>query len=145
VSGGRPAAGAPLEGGTDGFTLIEILVAVVVLSVGIVAVLGAFDVSLRAAERSRDAVLEAALLRERVQEVEAVLRATGSWEGAGEESFRGGRFQGFRRRTVVETADMPAGSRGALYAVSVAAGREGRPFGQTAATLVFVPPRPEQP
>ncbi|MGQ9660806.1 MAG: type IV pilus modification PilV family protein [Kiritimatiellia bacterium] len=48
------------------FTLIEVLVAVVILSTGIVLVLRAFDASVVALSEARDTMRAAALLRERI-------------------------------------------------------------------------------
>lgn len=54
----------------DGFTLIEVLISVVILSIGIVVVLQAFDTSLFALGVSRDTQRATMLIREKMAELE---------------------------------------------------------------------------
>jgi type II secretion system protein I len=127
-----------------GFTLIEVLVSLVIVSVGLVMILRAFETALRAVGRSRDTLLASSLIREQLAEVEAELRETGAWNG-GDERFSEGRYRGFRRRTQVDGAGENAVSgvsSGSLFEVRVTVWKEAYAVEQTASTYVFVPPKP---
>jgi len=68
-----PAATASVRGA--GFTLIEVLVALVVLSTGIVLILRAFETSLATLAQSRDAMWGNLLVREIIAETRLSLRS----------------------------------------------------------------------
>jgi type II secretory pathway pseudopilin PulG len=70
-------------GSRSAFTLIEALVAVVILSTGIVLVLGAMNTALVAADRSRDVALSTFLARQALDSASVGLRE-GSGSGGGE-------------------------------------------------------------
>jgi type II secretion system protein I len=128
-----------------GFTLIEVLVALVILSTGIVLVLGAFEASLSALGRSRDVLLASVMIRERMTEADAQLREAGRWEGDTAETFSSGRYRGFVRRC--EVAESPAGgggnpAKGTFYTVKVTAFKETSETAQSATTCVYVPAKP---
>jgi type II secretion system protein I len=57
-------------GNRSGFTLIEVLVAVTILSIGVVAIMQAFSVSLDALRRSHDVVRASDVMREQLAEAE---------------------------------------------------------------------------
>lgn len=59
----------------QGFTLIELLVSVVILSVGIVAILHAFERSLFALGAARDHLWSSLLINEKTAEIDIDLRA----------------------------------------------------------------------
>ena len=132
-----------------GFTLIEVLVALVILSTGIVLVLRAFETALTASVRARDSMLATLLLRDKLSQVEASLQLDRIVEPSGRESFTEGENAGFRRMFTVASFDahgdalLPA--QGALYEVRVTVSKAASATEQTAATYVFVPPRKQKP
>ncbi|OGV64865.1 MAG: hypothetical protein A2498_14180 [Lentisphaerae bacterium RIFOXYC12_FULL_60_16] len=70
------AASRPPESGTRaGFTLVEVLVALVVLSTGIVLVLRAYETSLSALRVSRQSLWAAVLVRNILSETQTALAA----------------------------------------------------------------------
>lgn len=70
ITGNPGTPRRPVAATCSGFTLIEILVAVTILSIGIVAVLEAFSVSLDALHRSRDVVRASDAIRTQLAEAE---------------------------------------------------------------------------
>lgn len=111
-------------GGTEGFTLVEVLVAVVILSVGIVAILQAFHHSLSVLGESRDCLRSSHLLAEKLSETEL-----GALAGNAPESSNG-EFGGLNNRyrwdcrVVPEMSVMPAGTT-SLDRVTVTVWRSG--------------------
>jgi len=147
-------AGSHQPGGkrrfAGGFTLIEVLIAVVVLSMGIVLVLqglhGVLGVWDGAVERLRSVML----VREKLEEARiAAVQGGGAPENAA--GRFGPPFSRYRWKTEVEPARMPprgTGSAGAdaggrLYGVRCTVWREdgNRDFG--ASTLIYIPPPDE--
>jgi prepilin-type N-terminal cleavage/methylation domain-containing protein len=82
ASGLRPPMG---RGGHGGFTLIEILVTLVILSVGIVLVLEGFQTSIFALGASRDAMRADALLAQLMAQTELTLLAGGNAPGVADQ------------------------------------------------------------
>lgn len=73
-----------------GFTLIEVLISVVILSIGIVAALQAFNISLFALGASRDALRATMLIRGKMAELEmSVLEQGGIEPGSSSGRFLG--------------------------------------------------------
>jgi|GEM_PF-5606712 len=95
-----------------GFTLLEVLVTLVILSVGIVVVLQAFQTSIVALEAARDSLRMELLLKEYLAETEGAVRQSGSAEtGVLEKGFAAGMFRGFRLQCQVrEEQSYPIGA-----------------------------------
>ncbi len=111
----------------DGFTLIEVLVAIVILAVGITAVLQAFHTALVALADSRDVVRADIIIREKMAEVKSF---TLEGNEAGMHSLEG-RFYGFHDEFEGQLSIKPVpgeivarGSKGTLYEVSVTVARK---------------------
>jgi prepilin-type N-terminal cleavage/methylation domain-containing protein len=85
-----------------GFTLIELLVSVVILSTGIVVVLGAFQMSLSALAAARESVNSGILLRQAMADAELALREAGGTIGSGSGAFDE-EFKDYRWRRDVRT------------------------------------------
>ena len=60
-----------LNGNRSGFTLIEILITVVILSIGIVAILRAFETSMVALTQARNALFGTVLCRDKLVDIES--------------------------------------------------------------------------
>ena len=125
-----------------GFTLIEVLVAVVILSVGIVSVLRAFSTSLTALVESRTTLGACLAIRERLSDIQA---AAGGEAGGSAVTSLGGPFRtdsGFVGvvRVVAIRDGRPASVRGrpavALYEVTVTVWKEGSDERHSASTYV---------
>lgn len=120
-----------LMGRRSGFTLVELLVSLVILSTGIVVVLEAFQTSLVALAESRDALLSDILTREQLTLVELDLLES---PGAAPTSSRGsfdGRYSDFNWSVMATKSSFPHSDddEGMIYFVEVAVWREGsKPF-----------------
>lgn len=131
--------------GTDrGFTLIEVLVALVILSTGIVVVLGAFETSLVALGEARDTVRAARILREALADA----RVAAQSGGAAGLTAAAGRLEapdGWDGRLETEPL-LPAAGRGGttnrLYRVGVRASRRAVDREYALATFVRVREKP---
>ncbi len=128
---------------STGFTLIEVLIAVVILSTGIVMVLRAFDTALVALHDSRDTLRAALIVRNRLADVR-LAAATGEAELAAVE----GRFiadDDYRGRVQIETErDGPGAGTddaGTLHRVTVTVWHEETAFLHTVETYAWTPPR----
>jgi type II secretion system protein I len=139
----RTYPGVPARRAKRGFTLIEVLVALVILSTGIVLVLRAFETALVASGRGRDSLVATALLRDKLIQVETALRLDRNFEPGGTETFAEGEKKGFTLRCSVNAAGSLRPDCGALYEVLVEVAKTSSGTDQSAATYVFVPPRPE--
>lgn len=139
---------AAMEPAIGGFTLIEVLVALVILSTGIVLVLRAFETALAASERSRDSMIATMLVREKLNQVESTLLIDRVVDSGGTEAFDEGEAAGFRRTCAVAPAAGQGASltpaQGALYEIRVAVARVTSGTELVAATHVFVPPPSEK-
>ena len=79
-----------------GFTLIEVLVALVILSTGLVLVLRAFETSMAALSEARDALRASLLIREQMGEAEAAQREAGGDMLSASDGRYIGRYSDFR-------------------------------------------------
>jgi prepilin-type N-terminal cleavage/methylation domain-containing protein len=129
----------------SGFTLIEVLIAVVILSTGIVMVLRAFDTALVALHDSRDTVRAALITRNRLADIRLAAAA-----GDAELAALGGRFiadDDYRGRIQIEAEreGLPAGTgdAGALHRVTLTVWHEETGFLHTIVTYVWTPPEPD--
>ena len=123
------------------------MVAVVILSIGIVLVLRAFDTSLIALHDSRDTLRAFLVIRNRMADVrlaavsgqESELEALRGTFTAGED-YRG------RIRIESERDGMGAGTQapGQLHRVTITVWHQDGTFRHTAATYVRVPPEPDE-
>ena len=106
--------------------MIEVLVTVVILSLGVVAILEAFQTSLFALGSARDTLRATLLLKSTLPEVELQslqgLPPSATLSG---ETMREGFYRGFRRECNREV-EIPAAERGrvVLYRVSVTVAKE---------------------
>jgi prepilin-type N-terminal cleavage/methylation domain-containing protein len=86
-----------------GFTLIEILVTLVILSVGIVAILHAFQSSLTALGAAGDSLRAELAIREKMAEIEQAARdGNESAMASSREVFTSGFYRGFQRQCLLE-------------------------------------------
>ena len=83
-------ASVPLRSSCGGFTLPEVLIAVVILSIGIVSVLEAFNVSLAALGAARDALRSSMLIMQKMADIELPAMEAGKLE----EDYSTGVFDG---------------------------------------------------
>ena len=130
----------------QGFTLVEVLVTLVVLSTGIVMVLQAFETSLVALADARSSLWGTFLARQKTADAELALLSGTPPPAATGERFEAGPYRGFQCiRTVVRMAEVPAPpagkEAGAVYEIAarVSSGdgnRTGRPpFGRSTRAL----------
>lgn len=131
-----------------GFTLIEVLVALVILSTGLVVVLRAYNTSLTALGRSRDVLLASRLIREQMAEAQAQVRKTGEWNGSAAGLSDDPAYQGFYSdcRVVMSGGVQGggAGKAGSLRQITVTVGKRASGFQQSATSLVFVQEKGEE-
>lgn len=120
-----------------GFTLVELLVALVILSTGIVLVLQAFQSSLSALGAARDGLLSDMLVRQVLAEAEQEVRSRPAVTLAS----RAGRFVGeyadFAWQREVQTEPAPAGLPGRIapaMRLTVSVWRAGSSARQTVVT-----------
>ena len=123
-----------------GFTLIEVLVTVVILSVGIVAILEAFQASLVALGAAQDSLRGTLLAREKMGDVELQCLARKSGPPSSRETFDAGLYRGFRRVCDVEGVESAGGKQQAmaLYRVTVSVSKGSGPS-RAVTTYVGVP------
>ncbi|MBT3191883.1 MAG: prepilin-type N-terminal cleavage/methylation domain-containing protein [Verrucomicrobia bacterium] len=132
-----------------GFSLVEVLIAVVILSTGIVAVLQGLHASLSALDGAADKTRCEMLLRSRIVEAQAVALAGDDPSGVGSRGRFDEPFADYLWRLDVAAAAQPAGnaesvtSVGNLHEVGASVWREGSERIYTASTLVYVPPPPD--
>ena len=129
-----------------GFTLIEVLIAVVVLSVGIVLILQALHGALSAWDGGVERMRSAMLVQEKLEEWRLAARLTGEIPA----SERGGfepPFADYRWQVESETVALPgaAAQSGVLHELLCTVWREGRERTFAAATRVYLPEPPEAP
>ena len=115
----RPAA-EPARGAA-GFTLIEVLITVVILAVGIVSVLRAFEVSLAALGEARDSLRTDRVISSRIAAIEvAALREDRSTLSGGARRFSEDGVSGVARVRQIDAGPAgPKGERRTLYEVTV--------------------------
>jgi len=127
----------------SGFTLIEVLVTLVILSVGLVMVLRALDTSVVALDEARYAVVAERTIREKMSEVESLAGEGGTFAL----QSAGGRFatdDGFVGEMMVEgvegsvNAGGKRGTEGQLFRVTVALERKVFKTRYAASTYMWV-------
>lgn len=150
-TGATPLSCVASRGGRDagasrGFTLIEVLVSLFILSIGLVAVLRALDTSVIAVGEARDAVVAASDMQTRLagavdaaREGESrLLGCAGDWRLSG----------GLVGVLAVEKMRLQSGApdtAGGLYAVTVTVGRDGRARHRAATLVRVASEEPKQP
>ncbi|MDI6774505.1 MAG: type II secretion system protein [Verrucomicrobiota bacterium] len=131
-----------------GFTLVEVLVTLVIVSFGLVAVLAAFQKSISAVDQARDVLRAATLVARRIAEIEAA-----AVEGSVAPSPGTGRFvepygqflwEQQVKEDAVELAEPRVGAgRRRWYEVQISVWREGRQLKRhTAGTVIGMPEEP---
>lgn len=131
--------------GAAGFTLVEVLISLVILSTGIVLVLQALDTSVVALAESRDTLWASLLLRETLDDVDAFRARHGKALPSASRGTFSGRYANFAWEREVRDAVGPGGGRldsgdaGELKDVIVTVWRTGSDRTYTAATRFHVP------
>jgi prepilin-type N-terminal cleavage/methylation domain-containing protein len=128
------------------FTLIEVLVAVVILAIGITVILQTFSSSTRAMGQCRDSIRADAIIAEQVAELRERIRkkeAPGRFFASGRIGYLDGNFLWERRirerdRVEVMTPGQQTPRKARLLELEIAAWREGSTAKYTGATLVHV-------
>lgn len=125
----------------SGFTLVELLVTLVILSTGIVLVLQAFETSMTALSESRDALRASALVQSLVAGGELVLRHGGASSSREAEAGLRKQYPEYSWDVAVEPADMDSCTNHAWDAYSLAILLHHRVTGREtgARTVVLVP------
>jgi prepilin-type N-terminal cleavage/methylation domain-containing protein len=132
------------------FTLIEVLVSLVILSTGIVLLLGAFETSLGALVRSREMLSSDILIRQGMDNLDIWLAANPGKAPAPSDGRYTGRYRDYLWRREVTRAEplpgMPAIGRDdpVLFEVTLTVWREGADSGVSAATYVAVRPEGQE-
>ncbi len=131
-----------------GFTLIEVLIAVVILATGVVVVLQGMHTALAALDGAVDKSRSAALLRSKIVEAQAA-----ALDGMDPSSLRsGGNFpepyEAYRWRLNTGQGGLLGGAKtlsdaGELHEVGITVWRDGAERSYEASTLVYVPPAPD--
>jgi prepilin-type N-terminal cleavage/methylation domain-containing protein len=113
-------------GARAGFTLVEVLVALVVLSTGIVLVLRAFETSLSALRVSRQSLWAAVLVRNILAETQTALAAGETVPAYGRGRSASGPVEDFQWERIMESVRRPGGAAGTnlQLRVEVSAWRE---------------------
>ena len=117
----------------------------VILSVGIVAVLEAFQTSLSALGSARDSLRATLLVQEKMAEIDLQVAIDGTGgPSSSSDRFHEGFFRGFRRDCDVERIDPSGGANLSrdLYKAVVSVSREGAGLEQVVATYVACPVKP---
>ena len=133
------------DGDRDGgFTLIEVLIAVVVLSVGIVLVLQGMHGALAAWDGGVERMRSAMLVQEKLEQWRLSARLSGEIPASERGHFEPP-FADYRWQVEVETVALPAAApqSGTLYELLCTVKREGRERTFAAATRVYLPEPPE--
>jgi prepilin-type N-terminal cleavage/methylation domain-containing protein len=118
AAGGRMAA-------SRGFTLVELLVSLVILSTGIVLVLEAFQTSLTSLSRTREALRTDMLLREKLGEVELMALAKPGAPPADGSGRFAGEYGAYAWSQQVEATPLAVESAHPSFRVTVSAWRSG--------------------
>jgi prepilin-type N-terminal cleavage/methylation domain-containing protein len=127
-----------------GFTLVEVLISVVILSTGIVVVLQGLHASLSALDGAVEKTRSAMLLRTKIIEAQAAALDGNDPSSLTSSGLFSEPYDAYRWRLSVNKApaasEVSTGSHvGDLYEVGVAVWRDESPRRYTAATLVYVP------
>jgi prepilin-type N-terminal cleavage/methylation domain-containing protein len=126
---------------SGGFTLIEVLVSVVILAVGIVAVLEAFNVSLSLIGESRNVLRAHMLIMQKMAEIElSTIERPGRDPGSSWGTFDGANSDFSWESKVTEVFSAPFGveSAGKLDQVAVTVWREAGQRKYSAATYLRI-------
>lgn len=129
---------------TGGFTLIEVLIAVVVLSVGIVLVLQGMHGALAAWDGGVERMRSAMLVQEKLEQLRLAVQVAGEVPSSGRGRFEPP-FADYRWQVERETVALPgmAPGSGVLHELLCTVWREGRERTFAAATRVYLPEPPE--
>jgi len=127
-----------------GFTLIEVLIAVVVLSVGIVLILQAMHGALAAWDGGVERMRSAMLAQEQLEQWRLAARTSGA-VASGERGRFESPFSDYRWQVESETVALPgaASGSGALHELLCTVWREGRERTFSVATRIYLPEPPE--
>ena len=146
----KPARKADPLARQEGFTLIEVLVTLLILSTNLILVLQAYQSSLRALGASRTNLHVSALLGQRVAEIEkTILLNPGRIPQSAQGVFFGHYANYSWSQNVQEVAgsvdsEKPKRAPGYLCEVSITIWRTDSRDRYESTTLVYVPPEPEE-
>ena len=127
-----------------GFTLIEVLIAVVILATGVVVVLQGMHTALAALDAAVDKSRSAMLLRSKVVETQAAAQEGDDPSSLASSGRFSNPYEGYRWRLDVAQG-APSGELGSesgsgeLYEVGITVWQDGRERSYETSTLVFVP------
>ena len=129
----------------SGFTLIEILISLVIVSVGLVAILSAFQISLQALGGTRDALVANMLACEKFSELRGFVAGhpgSAPMASGGKYSHPFGAYQWEEKVVLIPLSPREGMTpTGALYEVTVEVWRSGSAKRYLAATLIWTAPR----
>jgi len=143
----RAHASGRSKGHSGGFTLIEVLIAVVILATGVVVVLQGLQSSLSALDGAVDKTRAAMLLRSKLGEAQAAALDGDSPSALPERGTFQDPHDAYRWRLSVDTrtpssagadGSSGGGAAGGLYEVNVMVWREGHERTYSSAALVYV-------
>jgi len=123
--------------------LIEVLIAIVILSTGIVLVLRAFETSVVALGEARDSLWASLMIREKMDEVDAYRLANEQDPPSSASGSFSGRYEGFRWERDVARVSAAGETGGELDRVTVTVRRKGSSREYSATTYVRTPPDQE--
>ncbi len=130
-----------------GFTLIEVLIAVVILATGMVFILQGMQTAVKGLDVASGRARGAILLRSRMSAVRAAAQSGAALSdlepaGAFEKPYDAYRWRmKVEKEPLVTTKDIEAESdAGSLYKVEIGVKRKGRQRSYVVTTFVFVPP-----
>jgi len=134
----------------EGFTLIEVLITLLILSTNLVLVLQAYQSSLRALGTSRENMHASALLGQRVADIEkSILLNPGqvpqSAEGVFSADYANYSWsQNIQEVTVSANGGTPSRSPGHLCEATIVIWRTGSLNRYESMTLLYIPPKPKE-
>jgi prepilin-type N-terminal cleavage/methylation domain-containing protein len=146
MPGGRDSCRAACRR-LDGFTLIEVLIAVVVLSVGIVLVLQGMHGALAAWDGGVERMRSAMLAGETLEQWRLGARETGELPSSSERGRFDPPFADYRWQVESKTVAVPgaAPESGALHELLCTVWREGHERTFSVATRIYLPEPPGMP
>jgi prepilin-type N-terminal cleavage/methylation domain-containing protein len=147
---GRPSSHSSPASRSDGFTLVEVLIAVVILATGVVVVLQGLHASLSVLEGAIDKTRSEMLVRSKIVEAQAAALMRESPSSLGSSGHFEEPYEAYRWRLDADTAARSVGGDGGdsagagnLHEITVTVWRENSERTYAASTLVHVRPATE--
>lgn len=127
------------------FTLIEVMLAVAILSIGLVLVVRSYVTSLRAIKASQNFLIANLLLEEKIWEKqEEGMRRRGEATFEEEEGKFDPPFEGYSYNIKFEPQDFPPQYQGALYKTLFTVSWQERGRGQSSSSVTFLRSKKEE-